>query len=184
MGFQTGDDQVSYGNDCAFCWAPGKTPAIIFIRFTGIKTGDLWVPGDGSAPNYETSLPQRSDPCEFFRTLGPIDFATNFFVNRVWVIIAGWPWGLAFDGTVMQPCVSYVPNDRIVPAGNHFYGGAAQLGFLPGTTVSAIHHVQDQLNMEHSNETFASPLPLDAVNSVMRFGRRFDATNILVKTEF
>lgn len=184
MGIPTGDEDVVYGNNCLICWQPEKTPAYIAFRIQGIMAGDLWVPIDGAPPNFDGFIYQSVlDPCDFLFVISHKTFFCLFEPDKTTFGIAGYPWGHGFISRIAEPCVSYFPNDRQVPAGNHFYGGHAQIIYLPGTNIEAVHFVQDLLNIEHSSKTFASGIPFDDDTIVYRFGRRSDATNILVKID-
>jgi len=183
MGIPTGDNDVVYGNDCLNGWPAGLTPVNIGLRFIGILQGDLWAPADGAPQNFEFVITQSGvAPCEFRIVIGALTYFVIFGAATTTAGIAGYGWGLGFSGVAAGVPKVYIPNDRIVPAGNHFYSGHAELGILPGTALPTIHGMQDLINIEHSSKTFVSVFGADADEAVYRVGRRFDATNLLIKT--
>lgn len=184
MGFPTGDGDVEYGDDCLLGWPADLTPKTIGVRFSGIMQGDNWLPVHGAPPNLELTLTQNiAAPCTFDFTAGNLFAQVIFMAAHTNAAIANNPWGIGFDNTVAGNKESYIPNQNIVPAGNFFYGGHGQIAILPGKAPPTIHGVQDLLNMEHSSQTFASSLPLTRNKMIYRFGRRYDSTNALVKTD-
>lgn len=64
MGIRVPPEPLPFGNDCLTCFPSGETPSILYVTFSGIKTGRPWIPALGPPCNGTFQLIQHvSDYC-------------------------------------------------------------------------------------------------------------------------
>jgi len=121
----------TFGGNCGLCWPAGKTPATISVAISGIAYGLAGGPPDPAPPNGTHELGQNPGaPCVFFLNDGNFLFSVIFhFARTVFAIDTVFPVINAFVNT-KGVCANYFENEIVIPGGNRYYGGKAQLWTL------------------------------------------------------
>lgn len=118
---------TEYGNDCALCYAPDKTPKFLKLFFGGMKYGELWNPLLGPAPNGYHDLKQTEvAPCRW--TSLPVNdwkitYATLPEQSGVEAFLHLTPFG--FLSYIEESCKRYFVNILDGPANSFYWGGWA-----------------------------------------------------------
>lgn len=183
MGFELDPALYTYTtppSECPACYDPGDNPSSLFITLQGCQTGALWNPGDGEPPNGTHEVLYQDPPgCEWSVPA----LTTTYHASAapsVCAVFQAFPQP-AFIGTDPNPCASFFDNDNNAPAGNRFWGGTVSItSALSSTGVSAFD-TAELIGIEPGPDVWCDPYPIDAANTVFRFTRYRDATNVLVK---
>lgn len=182
MSFDPNPDLYEYEpppNVCLGCFEVGKSPASLFVNFSGIKIGAGWLPLDPEPPNgiYEITA---SAPCRWNRTIGPWNFDYNMIGGGSNVQI--WDGGLLFPFTqqLLNPCELWFANFQQNPIFTYFGGWCVVTPPLPGGTFSEVE-LLDLVGIDTIRQTWANPRPAPADISFHTISRAADATNIKIK---
>lgn len=169
-----------FGNDCLACFPPGKTPLKMVCSTTGIKAGNLWVPIDGAPANGTWHL-QQIAPCWYINTFGPYDISFVIDVPGSSLHLTGNLLRDHFNGWNAASCKYWFSNLLDTPVGNHFYGGQAQVVFVPLGASPSVAHIMELINMERDTKTKCDPIPTAGGNLQLRLANTLRSDNILIE---
>lgn len=184
MGIDPSPDPVYQGN-CFICFGPGLTPRDMYVSFSGIEEGDLWVPADGPPLNGTFLIQQTGPlPCLWRNPAWPnpaVFWSSGLNTSECGMTF---PVGVIhFYRLLGAKCLWYFTNSLIAPAGNHFYGGQAQVFVHSGSVPPSISEVYDQLNIEKLWEAPFEVFPINGQEMNVRIARKKDGTNIMIRVD-
>lgn len=178
MSFLTDPAEYDYSvapNICDVCYDVGKTPASLFLCFTGIMIGNLWVPGDEPPPNGPWEIPVTG-PCRWAATLGGFDFVYDHVMAVTVLNVNVTGAGNVFTKAIPQLCSKWFENSIVGAIGNKYHGGTAQVvPLLEGNTLS----IQDIMALISDDPYWAkwcNPKPADADSTVYKFYKGRETT--------
>lgn len=184
MGFLTDPDLYGYevgANKCDFCYPVGKTPSVLFLCLSGIKIGDLWGPADPPPPNGFWRL-DVTGPCAW---QGVIDGITYTYQSNApgSLISAGVPATYWMFNAAGIACLKWAVNQWQNPAIRLYYDGAAKIVNPCEDNGFVVSDVMDLLAMDPHQEFWVDPYPTETDETVYRFTKDDDHTNVLIKHE-
>ena len=183
MSFPTDFDDDSYSTGpffCNGCFDAGKTPLKLYVTFVGILFGQATPGVDPPPPNKTLEFALVAD-CRWTAA----DAGSTFILLRnqpfsLLVASGIFPLEIFIDNPAAS-CANNFVNDKTDPLTDDYYNGTAVITSPAPGGEDLVPDVMADVGIEQNAETFCEPLPVDAVVTILRFARRFDATNILIK---
>ncbi len=171
------------GDECLACYASGETPLSLFFTFSGMQSGDDWLPGDPPPPNGIWAVPHTNNCVYTFD-----DGTWTLLFNRDSTSsFTQWKrksdGRIAFFGFGATACLTDLDNSLASAPGRIYYGGSLNISSMVAAGSSLIIQTMDEIVVPQADQTFANPGQIDKDNSVVRLFRGSDATNIHVLTD-
>lgn len=186
MGQRMPDRPHASGDDC-LCWAPGETPAYVYIRFSGIINCD-------PLPSPNCKIPPNDH--KFTLTQDAISPCYYKYESPDWLVYAHLAWGVPIQTRIqlqdsgfrmyflsLDP--SCLPEGSVVfntlfcaPFGACAHGGMAVITWTHQAT-----ELLEAINMQKEYGLFMELFPLVDGNLIYKFCRKRDATNVLIELE-
>lgn len=169
-----------YGDDCMACFDPGKTPLYLKCFFSGIKTGELWLPVLPPPPNGYWDLEQHIDhPCIWIQSGPPpptIGYRVGGPTNHISFVFQ--PGVTAFRSILAPGCQKHFTNDFAIWGGAVYYGGYCYIE-TSNAIQKQIEAVTPMIDPDPRMECF----PMADEHIVIRYAGKRDATNISIKID-
>lgn len=126
MGIQ----EIEYGADCLDCFLPGRTPRWMYLSFTGIEIGPLWVPPMDPPPNYIVMLEQVPGvPCHWQLVISWMSFLYRTSAVDSAINCQHFATTSPFDAADGGPLQTYFVSRNAPPAPLAFYSGTCQVSW-------------------------------------------------------
>lgn len=182
MSFPTKNDAQTFrpiGQGCAACFAVDETPVTLYACLTGVLTGNAHGGGDPPPPNGTFKMDWTAN-CFWFGQHDGFDFSFFYIPSFTTIEVKITGDANAFLQIDFIGCSKWWSNGLDVPAGNHYYGGFASINNIMPEVDYSVQDVLSLIAMEPDELNYCRPLPLTAEQTVYRFSRSSDRSNIRV----
>lgn len=182
MGIRSDPGYTLYGNDCLKRYPAGFTPKKIYASFTGIVKDPLGSPALPNPFNDIIVLEQNpGNACKWEASTSWGGVFLEVYTSTSALIIWGNIFMAQFNG---QSGIhdQYYSNTQ-VPGYPYYFGSGFVSPRPPAGDYPTIQGVMALLNIEPAKKTFAEIFPVDADNSIYKFNRKADKTNVLIKID-
>lgn len=182
MGINCSPADNPIGVDCNVCFEADKTPLYIYARICGIEKTIYWNEFCGESPAGIHVFKQDSS-CIWRSTAAGYPMYIWFKGTTVEVYFLSTKNAPCFFDERDGSCCDWFEN-TLPPNGPCFSGGSVQLAFCwPIKTMLSLPDVGMLLGIEYDPKTFADFFNKQATPKCVRFSRKKDATNLIIKLD-
>lgn len=172
-----------YGLDCLTCFAPDKTPSIIYAGFSGIKHGTHWLPGDPNLPNYIFRMYQY-EACRWQGMIGGMRATYTIQSSLTRLTITKSIHYYVFYADPTNTCVINFQNQIGIGANEKFYGGEAAVFWLEPPEPESIAELSDLFGIPKNDQTTVLVYPVPTNEQVAKLQNFTAQIKISIKREF
>ena len=183
MGIPSDPAEYS-GSNCDY-FTSGYTPKTVWASIGGIQNGD-WEPVDGwMAPNGIWTLKQDGvQPCSWECYAGGRAISYSIKTPNASLTATDYDRNAAFYGGPSAAGTTFFTANAQSPVNNYYYGGIAQIMWLPTIMNPSLLLALEELSMIPGPKTFLEFFPVEAGIISVKACRLSDKTNISFKFSY
>ncbi len=180
-------NEFDYGDNCLACYPINLTPKFIMVSLTDIKPGTAFNPAvHAPPPNRIFKMTQEPfSPCEwgindgtYWPVLNLGIGASNFILHNTTGILT------IFDSGVAAGCSYAWPNILVTKAGSVYYGGRAQVSWVPPTGDVSLRSAVENMGIDPDDDIWVDWYPKDDDTMIIRVIRGEDHSRIHGEHDF